>query len=135
MINADLELKYNKLMISSDFRVHMDPVYGNCYTYNWKHDVEKTSERAGPMYGFRLLAFTNISEYLKTTEASGIRMQVHQQSSFPFPDTFGYNAPTGMISSFGIKLVRISSQILIEKNFNEFGRKLFIVCRSLTANA
>lgn len=31
-------------------------------------------------------------------------MQVHEQADHPFPDTFGYSAPTGMISSFGIRL-------------------------------
>lgn len=41
--------------------------------------------------------------YLPTTEAAGIRLLVHDQTQQPFPDTFGYSAPTGKISSFGLK--------------------------------
>ncbi len=39
------------IYISSDFRLHVDPVFGNCYTFN--HDITKnlTSKRAGPVYG------------------------------------------------------------------------------------
>lgn len=35
----------------------------------------------------------------------GVRIAVHNQTEYPFPDTFGYNAPTGFLTSFGIKLV------------------------------
>jgi hypothetical protein len=49
--------------------------------------------------------YVNVTEYLPTTEATGIKMVVHEKTSFPFPDTFGYNAPVGYISSFGIKMV------------------------------
>lgn len=58
-------------------------------------------------------------EYLPTTEAVGIRMTIHDKDDFPFPvyilnrffssicfqDTFGYSAPTGYISSFGMNMV------------------------------
>lgn len=55
------------------------------------------------MYGLRLLMNVNQSDYLPTTEAAGIRLLVHDQTQQPFPDTFGYSAPTGTISSFGLK--------------------------------
>ena len=48
----------------------------------------------------------NISEYLPTTEATGIKLTIHEKTAFPFPDTFGYNAPVGYQSSFGIRMVR-----------------------------
>lgn len=46
------------------------------------------------MYGLRLLLNVNQSDYLPTTEAAGIRLVVHEQDQEPFPDTFGYSAPT-----------------------------------------
>ncbi len=57
--------------------------------------------------GLRILLFVNTTEYLPTTEAAGVRMTVHDKDDHPFPDTFGYSAPTGYISSFGIRLVLI----------------------------
>lgn len=64
-----------------------------------------TTERAGPSYGLRFQVFVNISDYLPTTEAAGIRLTVHSPDEQPFPDTLGYSAPTGFVSSFGIRLV------------------------------
>uniref|UniRef100_F1LD96 Degenerin unc-8 n=1 Tax=Ascaris suum TaxID=6253 RepID=F1LD96_ASCSU len=86
-----------------DFKLHMDPEYGNCYTFNFNDSVELKNTRAGPMYGLRLLLNVNQSDYLPTTEAAGVRLVVHEQDQEPFPDTFGYSAPTGFISSFGLK--------------------------------
>lgn len=63
------------------------------------------SERAGSNYGLRFQVFVNISDYLPTTEAAGVRITVHSPSEQPFPDTHGYSAPTGFVSSFAIRLV------------------------------
>ena len=89
----------------SDFLIHVDPVFGNCFTYNHNRSSNLTSSRAGPMYGLRLIVYVNASEYLPTTEATGVKIVVHEKTAFPFPDTFGYNAPVGYISSFGVKMV------------------------------
>lgn len=51
------------------------------------------------------MMFVNSSDYLPTTEATGVRIAIHAQGECPFPDTFGYSAPTGAVSSFGIGLV------------------------------
>lgn len=59
------------------------------------------------MYGLRLLLNVNQSDYMPTTEAAGVRIVVHEQDQEPFPDTFGYSAPTGFISSFGLKAVKL----------------------------
>lgn len=53
------------------------------------------------------MVFVNTSDYLPTTEATGVRIAIHGQRECPFPDTFGYSAPTGAVSSFGISLVRV----------------------------
>ncbi|KHN72086.1 Degenerin unc-8 [Toxocara canis] len=89
--------------LERDFKLHMDPEYGNCYTFNFNDSVELKNTRAGPMYGLRLLLNVNQSDYLPTTEAAGVRLVVHEQDQEPFPDTFGYSAPTGFVSSFGLK--------------------------------
>ncbi|CAI4227111.1 unnamed protein product [Auanema sp. JU1783] len=86
-----------------DFKLHIDPEYGNCYTFNFNDSVELKNSRAGPMYGLRLLLNVHQDDYLPTTEAAGVRLVVHEQDQEPFPDTFGYSAPTGFVSSFGLK--------------------------------
>jgi amiloride-sensitive sodium channel len=53
------------------------------------------------------MVFVNASDYLPMTESLGVRIAVHSKTDFPLPDTFGYSAPTGFISSFGIGKVWI----------------------------
>uniref|UniRef100_A0A915JLF1 Uncharacterized protein n=1 Tax=Romanomermis culicivorax TaxID=13658 RepID=A0A915JLF1_ROMCU len=90
-----------------DFQIHDTPRQGNCYTYNFNASVNLTNTRAGPLYGLRLLVNVNQSDYLDFIEGAGVRLVVHHQNQYPFPDTFGYSAPVGAISSFGIKLKRL----------------------------
>ncbi|PAV87514.1 hypothetical protein WR25_07188 [Diploscapter pachys] len=89
--------------MTEDFKLHLDPEYGNCYTFNFNDSVTKTNSRAGPVYGLRLLLDVHQDDYMPTTEAAGVRLVIHEQDQEPFPDTFGYSAPTGFISSFGLK--------------------------------
>lgn len=42
---------------------------------------------------------------MSTSESAGVRLAVHNPTEFPFPDTFGYSAPVGFASSFGLKKV------------------------------
>ncbi|VDL78500.1 unnamed protein product [Nippostrongylus brasiliensis] len=90
--------------IDEEFESFLDPTYGACFTYVGSHSATMANERAGPAYGLRLEVFVNISEYLPTTEAAGVRLTVHSQLEQAFPDTLGHSAPTGFVSSFGIKL-------------------------------
>lgn len=57
--------------------------------------------------GLRLLLNVNQSDYLNYIEGAGVRVVVHHKTQHPFPDIFGYSAPTGAISSFGLKHVRL----------------------------
>ena len=93
--------------ICSDFKRHIDPTYGNCYTFNWDIHKNFTSDKAGPFYGLRLMLFVDADEYLPMNEALGIRIAVHSKSDYPLPDTFGYSAPTGFISSFGLSQKKV----------------------------
>jgi len=54
------------------------------------------------------MLFVDTSEYLPVTEAVGVRITIHDQEEFPFPDAFGLYAPTGFISSFGMRLSKMS---------------------------
>ncbi|KAK0425320.1 hypothetical protein QR680_009143 [Steinernema hermaphroditum] len=93
--------------IENDFDTYHDPIYGNCFTFN-SNKSGMTSERAGANYGLRFQVFVNISDYLPTTESAGVRLTVHSPDEQPFADTHGYNAPTGFVSSFGIRMKRMS---------------------------
>ncbi|CCF23432.1 Degenerin-like protein unc-105 [Caenorhabditis elegans] len=87
-----------------DFTLHYDNTFGNCYTFNYNRTAEVASHRAGANYGLRVLLYANVSEYLPTTEAVGFRITVHDKHIVPFPDAFGYSAPTGFMSSFGVRM-------------------------------
>ena len=93
------------LSVCRDFQIISDPTFGNCFTFNFDRNIPKSSLRAGPMYGLRVMLFVNASEYLPTSEAVGIRLAIHDKDDFPFPETFGYSAPTGYISSFGMRFL------------------------------
>uniref|UniRef100_A0A1I7ZVU1 Degenerin-like protein unc-105 n=1 Tax=Steinernema glaseri TaxID=37863 RepID=A0A1I7ZVU1_9BILA len=93
--------------IEEDFDTYLDPFYGNCFTFN-SNSSGMTSERAGANYGLRFQVFVNLSDYLPTTESAGVRLTVHSPDEQPFADTHGYNAPTGFVSSFGIRMKRMS---------------------------
>ncbi|VDK49207.1 unnamed protein product [Anisakis simplex] len=99
--------------IIGDFKLHVDPAFGNCYTFNANRKNPLVSSRAGPGYGeicigLRLMVFVNATDYLPTTEATGVRIAIHGQDEYPFPDTFGYSAPTGSVSSFGLSVRKVN---------------------------
>lgn len=110
-------------LLFRDFRLHVDPMYGNCYVFNYDARFNKTN-RAGPVFGkqrsirtlvhsnpdiflgLRLMLYLDVNEYMPLTQELGARIAVHTAEAFPFPDVFGFNAPAGVTSSFGIRLVR-----------------------------
>ncbi|KAJ1349394.1 hypothetical protein KIN20_004956 [Parelaphostrongylus tenuis] len=87
--------------MEKDFTLYYDNTYGNCFTFNHRG---ASSHRAGTNYGLRILLYANVSEYLPTSEAVGFRITVHDKHIVPFPDAFGYSAPTGFMSSYGVRM-------------------------------
>ena len=65
--------------LERDFKLQLDPVFGNCFTFNYNDSVTLKNSRAGPMYGLRLLLNINQTDYLPSTEAAGVRLVVHEQ--------------------------------------------------------
>ncbi|VBB26492.1 unnamed protein product [Acanthocheilonema viteae] len=94
--------------IESDFKLYYDQIYGNCYTFNWNRTEQVTAHQAGANFGLRVLLYADTSEYLPTSEAVGFRITVHDKWVVPFPDAFGYNAPTGFLSSFGVRMKKFN---------------------------
>uniref|UniRef100_A0AC34GVE7 Uncharacterized protein n=1 Tax=Panagrolaimus sp. ES5 TaxID=591445 RepID=A0AC34GVE7_9BILA len=84
-----------------DFEQVADPDFGNCYTYNYngKHSIV----RAGSNYGLKMIAFSNVSEYLETSSKSGMRVVVHKQNFAPFPNTEGINAAVGTYININVR--------------------------------
>lgn len=69
-----------------------------------------------------MLLYADVSEYLPTSESVGFRITVHDQWTVPFPDAFGYNAPTGFLSSFGVRMVSLKYPIasaVLKQMFDE----------------
>lgn len=52
-----------------------------------------------------MVLYVDGNDYLPMTPGKGVRITIHPQLEYPFPDTFGYNAPPGFLTSFGVRLV------------------------------
>ncbi|EFO27882.2 amiloride-sensitive sodium channel [Loa loa] len=94
--------------IENDFKLHYDQTYGNCYTFNWNRTKQVTAHQAGANFGLRVLLYADTSEYLPTSESVGFRITIHDKWVMPFPDAFGYNAPTGFLSAFGVRMKKFN---------------------------
>lgn len=46
-----LKFDKNLKVLFRDFKIHYDPTYGNCYTFNWNRSQTVTAHRAGANYG------------------------------------------------------------------------------------
>ncbi|GMT02582.1 hypothetical protein PENTCL1PPCAC_24756 [Pristionchus entomophagus] len=90
----------------TEWQSFQDPDFGLCQQYNM--DESKTSSRAGPLYGLRVVMRTDQENYLPWTEASGVVVAIHNKTDPPFPDVLGYYAPPGTASSMGVRYVKTS---------------------------
>uniref|UniRef100_A0A7E4WBM7 Acid-sensing ion channel 1-like n=1 Tax=Panagrellus redivivus TaxID=6233 RepID=A0A7E4WBM7_PANRE len=90
----------------NDWTIFMDPVMGRCFMFNG--DGNYSSNRAGPIYGLRLALKTNVSEFMPFHDTAGMRVLVHDQAEYPFPDVFGYLVAVGASTDLGISYTAIT---------------------------
>lgn len=69
----------------------------------------------------------NLTEYLETSIEVGIRIAIHDTTEIPFPDVFGFNAPTGYVSSFGVRLVSGHRYVLFVVNILSRNESIVLV--------
>lgn len=51
---------------------------------------------------------STLLKFFNSISINLFRLAIHPATQHPFPDTFGYSAPVGFASSFGIKKVRVT---------------------------
>uniref|UniRef100_A0A914VH32 Uncharacterized protein n=1 Tax=Plectus sambesii TaxID=2011161 RepID=A0A914VH32_9BILA len=85
----------------NDFSTMWDPDYGNCYTFNYA--TKYSSSRAGSQFGLRMVALSNVTEYLYSSSKAGMRISIHKQNYDPFPNTEGYSTAVGTAVSIAIR--------------------------------
>uniref|UniRef100_A0A914XG82 Uncharacterized protein n=1 Tax=Plectus sambesii TaxID=2011161 RepID=A0A914XG82_9BILA len=89
--------------IEKDFKLTIDPIYGNCYTFNADTSTNISSTKHGSAYGLIMQLNMHTGDFIRTSEATGFRVSIHGKSHHPFPDSNGYSAPVGFLTTFGIK--------------------------------
>jgi hypothetical protein len=55
------------------------------------------------------MIFVNASDYLPTTEATGVRIAIHGRKEYPYPDAFGYNAPSTLSKPVRKRIISVFS--------------------------
>ncbi|KAH7715644.1 degenerin unc-8 [Aphelenchoides avenae] len=85
----------------NDFEYVSDPDFGNCYTYNFNgiHPIVGS----GTNHGLRMIAFSNVSEYLYTSSKAGMRVTLHKQNYAAFPNMEGYNVGIGTYTAIAVQ--------------------------------
>ncbi|XP_070543785.1 amiloride-sensitive sodium channel subunit gamma-like [Ptychodera flava] len=102
------ECVFNGITCSSkNFTLVLNPMYGNCYSFNTGAngaDIIHTS-KPGPSTGLQLTLFIEQNEYLNgSTENAGAVVLVHPPDTVPFPEEQGLELPPGFSTSLGVRL-------------------------------
>ncbi|XP_066274107.1 amiloride-sensitive sodium channel subunit alpha-like [Branchiostoma lanceolatum] len=93
-----------------NFTKFLDSAYGNCFTFNKEQGTPiETSTSAGPLHGLSLILYIEQEDYIPTiTEKAGVRVVIHSNDVFPFPESEGFDAPPGFLTSAGLRLTSIN---------------------------
>ncbi|VDK47512.1 unnamed protein product [Anisakis simplex] len=83
--------------------------YGNCYTMIVSDADDHYSSFVGPLYGLSVTLYVADKEYLaRHSQGSGFKVEVHPPEYVPFPEDKGFTISPGVMTSVGIKQMRIS---------------------------
>ncbi|XP_035666346.1 amiloride-sensitive sodium channel subunit gamma-like [Branchiostoma floridae] len=96
-----------------NFTLFTDSTYGNCFTFNKEEFIPGRSPHsvtsAGPSHGLSLILYIEQEEYIpRIAEKAGVRVVIHSNEVFPFPEAEGFDAPPGSLTSAGLRLTHIS---------------------------
>ncbi|KAI6215720.1 hypothetical protein M3Y94_00417800 [Aphelenchoides besseyi] len=85
--------------MNNDFNQVFDVDFGYCYTFNYQTpNGTHVTSRTGAIDGLTMIMFTNVSDYLPSTEYVGFKIVIHDQDYNPFPNTEGYMSSVGKAS-------------------------------------
>ncbi|KAI0240785.1 hypothetical protein LSAT2_008410 [Lamellibrachia satsuma] len=90
---------------AKNFTYFNNYLYGNCFTFNGvSNNMNLTATRSGPLYGLSLKLFVEQFEYLESlSDAAGVRLVVHNQTSMPFPEDDGISISPGTKTFVGLR--------------------------------
>ncbi|KAI0207077.1 Degenerin unc-8 [Lamellibrachia satsuma] len=90
---------------AKNFTYFNNYLYGNCFTFNGvSNNMNLTTTRSGPLYGLSLKLFVEQFEYLESlSDAAGVRLVVHNQTSMPFPEDDGISISPGTKMFVGLR--------------------------------
>ncbi|KAI0236559.1 Amiloride-sensitive sodium channel subunit alpha [Lamellibrachia satsuma] len=79
-------------------------LYGNCFTFNGvSNNMNLTTTRTGPLYGLSMRLFVEQFEYVESlSDAAGVILVVHNQTSMPFPEDDGISISPGTKTFIGL---------------------------------
>ncbi len=96
------------------------PTYGNCYTFNSKHNARTnyTSRRAsltGMSNGFSVELYLDQGNYMlhKLSKKAGARLVVHDPALPPIPDEYGIDLAPNTASSVAVHLVSLEINVRV----------------------
>ncbi len=89
----------------SDFKNTLNPVLGNCFTYNFNLSSHRFAYRAGAEFGLTVLLQGSQDDYICTSQTAGFRVLIHNATEYPFPDAAGYYIEPGTSNDIAISQV------------------------------
>ncbi|KAF6030840.1 SCNN1D [Bugula neritina] len=96
---------FNYEDVADDFIHFFNPYHGNCFTFNHFSDSNKSSSvRAGAEYGLVMLLNIQQYEYVPyLTEASGVKILIHDPEEMPFPEDGGITVAPNTRTRLAVK--------------------------------
>ncbi|GFT73029.1 FMRFamide-activated amiloride-sensitive sodium channel, partial [Nephila pilipes] len=88
----------------SDFNLHLDNMYGNCFTFNKANSSKPPLETSfvGPNSGLTLELNVQSDDYILLTKSVGARVVIHDPYQEPTPQDQGINVSPGFETTLGL---------------------------------